>query len=247
MPQWTLFDQHLGAEDEREAEQHEEHLRPEVDHREPDRELRRLGDPDDVERHEQDDHDRAADDVPRVLAERLPEDREVVGHEERGGRDRDDVDEHLRPRRAERDELVEAVPREARRAARLGEAHRPLRVRRRRGREHDARDDEDERRQPERDRRPSARARSRSTSRRCRRRWRRARACRAPAPCAPRAADGSLARARVYARARVDRESIPLPMSDRTQARGDGADEVRRAPSVTTARAPRAPPAAAGG
>ena len=45
--------------------------------------------------------------------------------EERRRRDRDDVDEHLRPGGPERDELVEAVPREARRASRLGEADGP--------------------------------------------------------------------------------------------------------------------------
>src|SRR6185437_9345045 len=41
---------------------------------------------------------------------------------------RRDVVEHLRPRRLERDELVERVPGEARRAARLRVAHRPLGV-----------------------------------------------------------------------------------------------------------------------
>src|SRR6185295_9915100 len=81
--------------------------------------------------------------------ERLPEDREIVRDEERRRRDRDDVDEHLRPGGPERDELVEAVPREARRASRLGEADGALRVRRGRGCEYDPRDDEDERRQPE--------------------------------------------------------------------------------------------------
>ena len=89
--------QGLRAEDEHEAEQHEEHLGREVDHREPDRELRRLRHPDDVEGDEDDDHDRATDDVPRVRVERLPEDREVVRHEEGGDRDRDDVDEELGP------------------------------------------------------------------------------------------------------------------------------------------------------
>ena len=119
-------------------------------HRERDRELRGLLDADDVQRDEHDDHDRAADDVPRVRPQRLPEDREVVRDEERRDRDGDDVDEHLRPRRAEADELVERVAGEARRAAGLGEAHRSLRVRRRRRGEDHARDHEDERRQPER-------------------------------------------------------------------------------------------------
>ena len=72
-------------------------------------------------------------------------------HEERRGRDRDDVDEHLRPRCAEADELVERVAREARGATGLGVPHRPLGVRRRGRREDDARDEEDERCQPERE------------------------------------------------------------------------------------------------
>ena len=100
---------------------------------------------------EQDDHDAAADDVPRVLAQRPPEDREVVRHEERRDGDRDDVVEHLRPRRPERDELVEGVAREARGAAGLREAHRPLRVGGRGGGEDQARDHEDDRRQAERE------------------------------------------------------------------------------------------------
>ena len=92
----------------------------------------------------------AADDVPRVRPQRLPEDREVVRDEERRDRDRDDVVQHLRPAGAERDELVERVPREARRAAGLGVANRPLRVGRGGRGEDQPRDDEDERRQPER-------------------------------------------------------------------------------------------------
>ena len=97
------------------------------------------------------DHDDAADDVPRVLSQRLPEDREVVRHEERRDGDRDDVVEHLRPGGLERDDLVERVAREARGAAGLREAHRALGVRRGGGREEEAGDDEDDRRQPERE------------------------------------------------------------------------------------------------
>ena len=93
----------------------------------------------------------AADDVPRVLLQRLPEDREVVRHEERRDGDRDDVVEHLRPRRPERDELVEGVAREARRAAGLGEADGALGVGGGGRGEEDAGDHEDERRQPERE------------------------------------------------------------------------------------------------
>ena len=142
--------QRLRAQHEGEAQDHEQHLGREVDHREADRELRRLRHPDDVERHERDDHDRPADDVPRVRAQRLPEDREVVRDEEGRDGDRDDVDEHLRPARDEADDLVEGVAREAGRAAGLREAGRALRVRRGGHREHRARDDEHHGRQPER-------------------------------------------------------------------------------------------------
>ena len=128
----------------------EQELRREVDDGERDRELRRLLDADDVQRHEDDDHDAPHDDVPGVRVQRLPEDREVVRDEERRDGDGDDVDEHLRPARDEADELVERVPREARGAARLGVARGALGVGRGGRREDDAGDDEDERRQAER-------------------------------------------------------------------------------------------------
>ena len=144
-----VLDQHLGAEDEREADDHEQDLRREVDDRERDREPRRLLHADDVERDEHHDDDHAADDVPRVRPQRLPEDREVVRDEERRDGDRDDVDEHLRPARREAHELVERVPGEARRAPGLRKACRASGVRRGRRGEHDPGDDEDERRQPE--------------------------------------------------------------------------------------------------
>ena len=108
-----VVDEDLGAEDEHEAERDEQHLGREVDHRERDREARRLLNADDVEDDEGDDDDDPADDVPGVLAQRPPEDRQVVRDEERRRRDRDDVDEHLRPRRPERDQLVERVSGEA--------------------------------------------------------------------------------------------------------------------------------------
>ena len=144
--------QDLRAENEDEADNDEQRLGGEVDDRQEDVHSRRLLDADDVDRDEHDDDDRAPDDVPGVLAERSPEDREVVGHEEGRDRDRGDVDEHLRPGGPEADELVEPVPGEARAAARLRIANRSLRVgRRRRGEDH-AGDDEDQRRQAERER-----------------------------------------------------------------------------------------------
>ena len=147
------------------------------------------------------------DDVPRVRLQRLPEDREVVRNEDRRDRDRDHVVQHLRPRRPERDELVERVPGEARRAARLRKADGPLGVGRGGRREDQPADDEDERREPERDRRRERRARSRSTSRRCRRRSRTARAC----------------RARARARGSVAAAWAPGPM---LRSGGDGREKV---------------------
>ena len=145
-----VLDEHVGAEDEREADDHEQELRREVDYRERDRELCGLLHAYDVECDEHGDHDHAAGDVPRVLAERLPEDREVVRDEERRDADRDDIHQHLRPAGGEAHELVEGMAREARGAARLGEARRAFGVGGSGGGEHDARDDEDERRQTER-------------------------------------------------------------------------------------------------
>ena len=108
-------------------------------------------DADDVQQHEEDDDDHASDDVPRVLPQGAPEDREVVRDEERRDGDRDDVVEHLRPGRGERDELVERVAGEARGAARLRIANGALGVGRGSGGEDQPADEEDERRQPERD------------------------------------------------------------------------------------------------
>ena len=147
-----VVDEHLRAEHQHRPHQDEQHLRREVDDREDHGEPRGLLDADDVQRDERDDHDHAADDVPGVRPQRLPEDREVVGDEERGRRDRDDVDERLRPPRAERDELVERVPGEARRAARLRVAHGALGVARGGRGEDQPCDREDERREPERER-----------------------------------------------------------------------------------------------
>ena len=138
-------------ENQREADTHQQELRGEVEHGERDVQAGCFPDPDDVQEHEENDHDGASDDVPRVLAQGAPEDREVVRDEERRDGDRDDVVEHLRPGRSERDELVEGMACEARRPAGLRVAHRPLRVRGGRRGEDEAADDEDERREPERD------------------------------------------------------------------------------------------------
>jgi hypothetical protein len=71
--------------------------------------------------------------------------------EEGRDRDREDVVKAQRPAGEERHELVEGVPRERRRAARLRVVNGALGVRRRRRREDDAADDEDERGETERD------------------------------------------------------------------------------------------------
>ena len=63
MPKWTFVDEDVRAEDEDEAEQHEQHLRREVDRGEYDVDLRRLLDPDDVQDDEQDD-----DDAPTMMS-----------------------------------------------------------------------------------------------------------------------------------------------------------------------------------
>ncbi len=143
----------VHVEDQHEAGDDEQELGREVDHREEDVQGGRLLDPDDVDPDQDDDDDDAADHVPRIRLQRRPEDREVVRDEERRDGDGDDVVEHLRPGRHERDELVEGVPSEARGAPRLGKEHRSLGVGRRGAREDQPRDDEDDRRQPERDRR----------------------------------------------------------------------------------------------
>ncbi len=96
------------------------------------------------------------DDVPRVRPQRLPEDREVVRDEDHRDCDGDHVVEHLRPRGPERDQLVERVAGEARRATRLRIADRALGVRRSRRCEDHAADDEDDRGEAERDARRQA-------------------------------------------------------------------------------------------
>src|SRR5690242_21101397 len=63
-----------------------------------------------------------------LFRSRRPEDRQVVRDEKRRDGDRDHVIQHLRPGGREGDELVERVTGEARRAARLREPHRALRV-----------------------------------------------------------------------------------------------------------------------
>ena len=96
-PQCTLLDEHSGLNTSAKPRITSSTCVAKSIDSERDGELRGLLHADDVQRDEHDDHDRPTDDVPRVRPQRLPEDREVVRDEEGRHRDRDDVDEHLRP------------------------------------------------------------------------------------------------------------------------------------------------------
>ena len=144
-----VVDQDAGAENQREPDRNQDHLGAEVGNRQDQVEAGGLLRPLHVERREKDDHRDAADDVARRVPQPRPEHGEVVRHEERRDRDRDDVVEHLPPARKEADQLVEGMSREARRAASFGVHHGGLRVGSRGGHEDQARDDEGDRRQPE--------------------------------------------------------------------------------------------------
>ena len=154
--QVDVVDQDVRAEHEDDPDAHQDDLGAQVpdgeDQVEPGGLLRSL----DVQRREdRDDHD-AAEDVSRAVAERRPEDAQVVRHEERRDGDRDHVIEHLRPGRDERCELVERVPGEAGGPAGLRVHDRRLRVGGRGEGEDHARDHERDRRQPEGERRGDA-------------------------------------------------------------------------------------------
>ncbi len=147
-----LVDQQRRVEDERKAEADEQDLGAEVDDREHEVELGRLAEPADVQPGQQRDHDQAPEDVVRVVLERAEagERAQVVRHEERRDRDREDVVEAQRPAGEERDDVVEGVARERGGAARFGEHRGALGVRFRGQREQPAGEHEDQRRQPER-------------------------------------------------------------------------------------------------
>ena len=122
--------QHMRGEHQRYADDHQQQLRREVGDREHDVQARRLSDADDVDNRQEDHHADPEHHVAGpVLERRGVEPAQVVGHEERGDRDRDRVVEHLRPCREERPELVEGVPRKARGTASLGEHRRRLGIR----------------------------------------------------------------------------------------------------------------------
>ena len=151
-----LVEQDRRVEDQDRAEHHEQDLREQVGDREEDVQRRRLAQAAHVQAGEHGDHDQSADDVARVVPQAGEECAQVVGHEERADRDRDDVVERQRPAGEERRHLVERVPGERRGAARLREHRGSLGVGLRGEREQAAREDENERRQPERVRRHKA-------------------------------------------------------------------------------------------
>ncbi len=143
----------MCVEHEEQTDEHEQQLGREVGDGEQDVDGGRLGDADDVDPAQQDDHAHAEEDVARRgLQEREEQPPDVVGHEERGDRDRDRVVEHLAPGGEERPELVEGVPGERRGAARLREHRRRLGIRGGRQVEDDPGEHEHNRREAERER-----------------------------------------------------------------------------------------------
>ena len=113
-------------------------------------EARRLAEPANVERREQRDRYQPADDVAGVVREGGEERAQVMRHEERGDRDRDDVVQAQRPAREERDHLVERVARERGGAAGFGIHRRTLGIRLGRQHEQATREHEHQRREAQR-------------------------------------------------------------------------------------------------
>ena len=223
-------DERGRREQEREPEHDEQRLHDEVEERDgerPEVESRAPEDPDPGDHHD----DRAADDrVPGRLAQGRLAERpgEVVRHEERRERHDDEEVEEEHPSGHESGEVVERASDERRRAARLGQRRRPLRVRERDEDEHGARDEENERRQPERDARPRCRARCRARTRSPRTRRRTAPARRGRARS--HGACGPSARPLPFQGESADTEHDEEradDVADDSAARGRGPDEQR--------------------
>ena len=149
------MDQQRGIEHQHRTDRHQQDLRREIDDRKDEVELGRLAQAADVQAREGDDHDQSAEDVTGVVVEpsQPRKGAQVMGHEERGDRDREDVVEAQRPAREEGDELVEGVARKRGGPASLGEHRGALGVGLGRQREQAAGEDEHQRREPERVRR----------------------------------------------------------------------------------------------
>ena len=143
----------VGREDEREAEHDEQELRREVERRDHERRRVQLRPPHEADRRDRGDHRRPRRRRPtgesreRVDAERGAE---VVRQEERRERDHDQVVEEEHPAGEEAEQVVERTPDEGRRAARLGDRCRPLRVREGDEQEEDAGAEQDDGSQAER-------------------------------------------------------------------------------------------------
>ena len=146
----------LGEQKDEEADQGQQDLRAEVEDGQDDVDPRRFLDAHDVDRDEEGDGEDAAERVVRPGLQHRPEGGQIVGHEEGGDGDGDDVVEHERPAGAEAHELVERVAREARGAARLGKHRRRLGVRERGGDEQEPGEHEHDRRKAHRRRRDHA-------------------------------------------------------------------------------------------
>ncbi len=118
-----LVDQQRGVQHQHRTHRHQQDLRAQVDDREDEVQLRRLAQAPDVQSGQRDDDDQAADNVAGVVLERAKarERTQVVGHEERRDRDREDVVEAQRPAGEEGDHVVEGVPGERGGASRFGE------------------------------------------------------------------------------------------------------------------------------
>ena len=146
------FRQRVGREQEREPEHDDEDLGHEVEHGDGNPDQVQPGAPEEADERDARDHEHADDDVPRAVVERVDLERpaEVVRQEERRERDHDHVVEEQHPAGAEAGKVVERLPHEGRRAARLRDRRRPLRIRERDEEEQEPGDQQHFRRQPER-------------------------------------------------------------------------------------------------
>ena len=144
--------QGAAGEEQREAEHDEQQLRDEIEQRHRDPEGVEPRAPHEPRRRDQGDQHGAGDRVARMARDRVDAEREpeVVREEQRRQRDHDQVVEEEHPAGEEAREVVERNPDEGRRASRLADRRRPLRVRQRHDQEERPDDPEDRRRESER-------------------------------------------------------------------------------------------------
>ena len=153
-----------GPEDEDEAQEHEQELGQQVDDPQECRHAGRLLQAADARKRHDAEHGQAAGHRPRRGRQGRPEHAQVARDE--GGRERREGDqrEAHRPAGEEARKLVEGVPGERRRSARLGEHRHPLGVADRDGREDQAGREQGDRGEAEAVDRDQAERRDRSTS-----------------------------------------------------------------------------------